>query len=432
MMTGSTRTSARVAPINHGAATLQLLSDLVDQIESLPGNCGACEHFASVHETVVQKVDDIHRMLVASRIVTQQPDLQRVLQLTVTRARGLLHADMGGVLILDGKAPAAELFQVEGFEEIPSSVPETMNLLRIPYAQGVAIRADHISEDSGSAGFLPTRPPVGPLLAVPLLREDGAVGTLFVANTPGGRRFSEADELLLLAFAGQIVVFIENERLHAESRQLTLLQERRQLAQRLHNTVVQGLFTIGLQANWCLEHGSLDDGAKRRLRDIQRLSAISGCQLRGAIYALSDPHFSGGGSLVDILEDQIADFQRRSGIAVRLIVPNQVLALGPELSQAIYRIVCESLANVQKHAQAGAAFVTLVRDTESVVVTIEDDGVGLPDVARIQSGSGTMHFGVEMMRQLTAQLGGEFLIADADDGGVMVRARFDLAEEAAS
>ena len=44
----------------------------------------------------------------------------------------------------------------------------------------------------------------------------------------------------------------------------------------------------------------------------------------------------------------------------------------------------------------------------------------------MENGEGGLHFGVVAMRQLALQAGGEFLIADNDDQGVIVRATFPL------
>ena len=43
---------------------------------------------------------------------------------------------------------------------------------------------------------------------------------------------------------------------------------------------------------------------------------------------------------------------------------------------AIFRIVQESLTNIAKHAQATHADITIARDDGSLVVRVEDDGVG--------------------------------------------------------
>ena len=47
-----------------------------------------------------------------------------------------------------------------------------------------------------------------------------------------------------------------------------------------------------------------------------------------------------------------------------------------------------------------------------------------------ENGEGGLHFGVVAMRQLALQAGGQFIIDDNDDQGVIVRATFPVADGA--
>ena len=51
--------------------------------------------------------------------------------------------------------------------------------------------------------------------------------------------------------------------------------------------------------------------------------------------------------------------------------------LTPEIEAAAYRIVQEALTNVAKHARATICRVYLQRLPNTVLITIEDDGVGI-------------------------------------------------------
>ena len=50
--------------------------------------------------------------------------------------------------------------------------------------------------------------------------------------------------------------------------------------------------------------------------------------------------------------------------------------LPPETEAGVYRIVQEALTNVAKHAQASTCRVFLQRLPHTLLVTIEDDGIG--------------------------------------------------------
>ena len=179
------------------------------------------------------------------------------------------------------------------------------------------------------------------------------------------------------------------------------------------------LFTIGLEAEWCANHLSLDGKARQKLQTIRRLAARSSDELRSAIFALRSRYLARDDSLVALLQ---------SSIAATLIVPSQFPGLPPLVGEAVYRIVRESLSNVRKHACASAVMVSLHCAQDSVTVTVQDNGVGLVEPLNLDVTDSDLHFGVTTMRQFTAQAQGDFFIANNDDQGVMVKARFPISE----
>jgi signal transduction histidine kinase len=78
------------------------------------------------------------------------------------------------------------------------------------------------------------------------------------------------------------------------------------------------------------------------------------------------------------------------------------------------------LANVVKHARAGACLVRLSTTATSLLLTIEDDGIGL---AAAKSVSGV---GMYSMRERAEELGGSFEVVDRPGGGTRVEAIFPI------
>jgi signal transduction histidine kinase len=262
-------------------------------------------------------------------------------------------------------------------------------------------------------------------LAVPLISEDRSIGALLVGER-SPRTFSPDHERLLTLLASSAVVALENARTHQRAEELTRLHERQQIVQTLHDTVLQMLFTIGLEAESCLEPPGLAQEVRARLALISRLAARSSHELRSAMLPLAISNLAVGAGLVALLEEAVRDFQVRTGIATTLVVPADFAYPPSPIGEAIYRIVRESFSNVRKHAQASAVIVSLQSAEDSVRVTIQDNGIGLVGPLTLENGEGGLHFGVVAMRQLALQAGGEFLIADNDDQGVIARATFPL------
>ena len=81
------------------------------------------------------------------------------------------------------------------------------------------------------------------------------------------------------------------------------------------------------------------------------------------------------------LEDGLADVAERwsaiSGVPVEFKATGERLALHPEIEEALLRTAQEALANVEKHASASRAGVTLSYMGDVVALDVRDDGVGL-------------------------------------------------------
>jgi signal transduction histidine kinase len=373
---------------------------------------------------LARQVEQLLRLFEVSESVAAQLDLDPLLQQIVDTATQLLNAEMGTLLVLSEDNERFQAFKVSGWLHEPGGFTSAISIHSLPCRQGVPLRLDDVRNHPQAVGFPCHHPEIGPFLSVPLRRNRRVLGVLCVGNAPGGPTFGPADEELLLAFATQAALAIENARLHAQTEELARLRERQRIAQALHGTLAQMLFTIGLEAKWFLNHLSLDGEPGRRMQTIQRLAGRSSDELRSAIFALRSPYLPGGDGLVDLLQDQVTEFKTQSGLAATLIVSPHFPSLPPLVGEAVYRIVRESLSNVYKHARASAVMVSLHCDDGSVTVTVQDNGVGLAEPLPLEPDDGDLHFGVVTMRQLAAQAQGDLFIGDNDGQGVMVKARF--------
>lgn len=100
--------------------------------------------------------------------------------------------------------------------------------------------------------------------------------------------------------------------------------------------------------------------------------------------------------------------------------------LPPPTETALFRIAQEALTNVVKHAQASQVMIRLSQTASSVMVEIEDDGVGLPEApARLPAPPG--HMGLFNMMERAALLGGTCVIRRrGPQGGTVVHAELPL------
>jgi signal transduction histidine kinase len=140
----------------------------------------------------------------------------------------------------------------------------------------------------------------------------------------------------------------------------------------------------------------------------QQEIAVSLEELRDLARGLHPAVLSGHGLLV-ALESLAA----RATVPIRLTVGFQERLPEP-VEVAAYFVVCESLANVTKHAHAETATVELVRSAGELVVEVVDDGVGGADSER---GSG-----LRGLADRVEALDGRLRVWTPHGGGTRVRA----------
>ena len=111
--------------------------------------------------------------------------------------------------------------------------------------------------------------------------------------------------------------------------------------------------------------------------------------------------------------------ERDPGLEVA-VVANEVPPLPAAVEVAAYRIASEALNNVSRHAGARNCRVGIALDAGgSLVVEIEDDGVGLP----AQASAGV---GLTAMRERAVELGGTCEAVRGALGGTRVEARIPV------
>ena len=90
------------------------------------------------------------------------------------------------------------------------------------------------------------------------------------------------------------------------------------------------------------------------------------------------------------------------------------LPLSREQELVIYRVAQEAMTNVARHAQASAVELRLERAEDEVVLTVRDDGRGLPAAAK-----GSSH-GIRGMRERAMLIGAGFTVEPGPDRGTEV------------
>ncbi|WP_067812953.1 sensor histidine kinase [Nocardia inohanensis] len=191
------------------------------------------------------------------------------------------------------------------------------------------------------------------------------------------------------------------------------VDERERIAREIHDTLAQGFASIIVLAQAARDNLGADrDRAAEQLRSIERTARENLTEAR--ILVGSDPHRNlAAVALADMLRRTVGRFGEDTGLSVDSELPD--LDCDQPTRIALLRCTQESLANVRKHASAGAVGVVLARQPDRIELEITDDGRGF-DPAQVRG------FGLVGMRKRLAELGGELTITSTPGEGTRVLA----------
>ncbi len=266
----------------------------------------------------------------------------------------------------------------------------------------------------------------------------------------GWRRAGSADITWLMGNAvpqlsqegklsGVIASFIDiteqkktEETLRRLSARLLQLQdeERRRLGRDLHDSLAQLVLAVNLRlAQVTGSPRKLDETSRRLLSEARGTLQEMSRQIRTLSYLLHPPLLDELG-LTSAIREYAQGFSERSGITVNVELQADFQRLSQETETALFRIVQESLTNIQKHSGSPTASIRLHSDAEAVILEIQDRGRGMPAVAERKPEVPGARFGVGIlgMRERMTQLGGELDI-ESNGTGTLVRARIPLPVE---
>jgi PAS domain S-box-containing protein len=123
--------------------------------------------------------------------------------------------------------------------------------------------------------------------------------------------------------------------------------------------------------------------------------------------------------LVAAIEWQSQEFQRVTGIACTCTATAEDIEVDPERATAVFRICQEALTNVARHAHASAVRVSLQERAGSLLLSVSDNGRGIPVHKIVDPQS----FGLIGMRERAALLGGEVTITGSPEKGTTITMR---------
>ncbi len=260
------------------------------------------------------------------------------------------------------------------------------------------------------------RPELHPYVAVlPIFRGAAVAGALIIVGQARDP-FTALDESFLIALGQQVGGALENSdlylRLQARTGELERLatrmvqqheEERRRLSLELHDETAQVFSAVKLELG-VLQEGA-DPAVAQRLGHVLRLVDAGMRSIRGVTNDLRPPLLDELG-LLPALRALVTDFGERSGLAVQFAAIATLPPLRKDAELALFRALQEALSNVARHAAAGSVAVEVATDGNRLLLSVEDDGRGLPLGGTIEEFERNGHLGLTGMRERIAAVGG--------------------------
>jgi signal transduction histidine kinase len=194
--------------------------------------------------------------------------------------------------------------------------------------------------------------------------------------------------------------------------------EQRRIARELHDAVGQALSSVKLELAVAQRKLDRIPAPSNLLRDALASADVALRSVRDLSHLLHPSALDDLG-LVAALDSHLAEFRRHHDVAVMFVHDGMDGRQSPETERALYRIVQEAFSNINRHAQARIARLTLSAEADAIRMVIEDDGVGF-DAARAEQPGRRQGLGLLGMRERASQLGGRVKIQSRPGGGTRI------------
>jgi signal transduction histidine kinase len=201
--------------------------------------------------------------------------------------------------------------------------------------------------------------------------------------------------------------------------QLAASRERVRLARDLHDTLAHTLAGLAIQINAV---GALLKGEQPEVRrELAYTRQLVEDGLVSTRQAIGDLRANGVADLglVEALRRRVELAAQRSGIQAAFAQEGDIPELSDEVAGTLFRIAQEALINVERHAQAQHAAVTLraaaAGDAPALTLIIQDDGVGFDPIELDDQ-----KFGLRGMRERAELIGARLRVDSVAGEGTRV------------
>ncbi len=196
------------------------------------------------------------------------------------------------------------------------------------------------------------------------------------------------------------------------SRRAGEMDERARIAGDIHDTVAQGLSSIGMLLSAVEAQGELSDSTRQQVSLAKATAAENLAETRRIIAAFQPAPLVGAGLPVALARIVSST---PMGEALSFDVDGKPREVRPEVEAALVRATQSLVSNIVRHSQATGAKVTLTYHPSDIAVDVVDNGVGFdPEAIDIHTGH---TYGLSGVCTRIQKLGGTMAMESSPDQG---------------
>jgi PAS domain S-box-containing protein len=425
LISGHNTVGTIVLGFNHPGYLSSAQNNLVAAVAEMAGN--AINRMLAAEELenmVYRREKELELIYQVTSAASKSLDIRQALQEALALALGAIHADVGGIYLLNepDSQPGWIVYQGIGLEN-PDIFEQTfpMRFVNTVIANQQTVLEQELEPDQRQDSAS-NQIGIDSLIGLPMRIQDRVIGVL-VTRKPGGEKVI-MEELTLLSFiADHLGLIVENSRLYKKAEQSAILGERSRLARELHDSVTQLLYSANLYSVGAQRYASqgVYQEVNTYLTIIGNLIQQALKDMRLLVYELRPSELVQNG-LLGALQNRLDSIERRSAIQV-VLRASGISPLPERIEENLYRIAIEALNNSLKHAQASHLWIELNQTDKLFTLVIQDDGSGFDPASTVGQGG----IGLASMRERTEIISGSVQVQSSPGKGTRIEVHIPLA-----
>lgn len=369
------------------------------------------------------------------RDILRADSLKNLLEVMMSRLKALVKCQRASIVIIKHGCLEPYLLYVDDNTEtkLGLGVQLTTNNYLIP--TGLAFGKEYRVTDLLKEDKLPeiyrdmAQEGIRSYFSLPLIAQGELVGSINLGAKSVGYFNEELCEIIR-QIGNHFAIAIYQTRLHEQleksreqlrclSQSLVSVQEeeRRHLSRELHDEVGQELTALKIMLDLTFRELPPEYSLLRsRIEESINLTNSTLEKIRSLAKGLRPPALDVVG-LGPALEDLCNSFSRRTGLLLNFKA-DQMPNLPESFNICLYRVLQEILTNIAKHAKARRVEAQLIKESDSIYLIVEDDGVGFEE--NVQNGLIHKGIGIIGMEERIRALGGELQIQTRKGDGTRI------------